>query len=119
MPQTIDSVIGEGGDRISGGQRQRIGIARALYKNPQILVFDEATSALDPVTEEKILGNIRRNFPNVSIVTVTHTYSNLKNCARIYLVGDGKINHKGDFKYLFSKSQQFRELIKNKEENID
>ena len=119
LPQTIDSVIGEGGDRISGGQRQRIGIARALYKNPQILVFDEATSALDPVTEEKILGNIRRNFPNVSIVTVTHTYSNLKNCARIYLVGDGKINHKGDFKYLFSKSQQFRELIKNKEENID
>lgn len=119
LPQTIDSVIGEGGDRISGGQRQRIGIARALYKNPQILVFDEAMSALDPVTEEKILRNIKRNFPNVSIVTVTHTYSNLKNCDKIYLVSDGKIKHKGDFKYLFLKSEQFRELTKNKEENID
>ena len=75
----LKTKIGELGVRLSGGQRQRIGIARAIYSNPQILVFDESTSAIDIKTEEKIINNIN-SLPNKTVIIISHRLSTLQKC---------------------------------------
>ncbi|KJE37150.1 hypothetical protein UF64_00220 [Thalassospira sp. HJ] len=87
-----DKNVGEGGAKLSGGQKQRIGIARALYKNPKLLVLDEATSGLDPNTEKLVLDSISKFSENLTIVMITHRYSNLEMCNEVYEMFDGKIN---------------------------
>jgi ABC-type multidrug transport system fused ATPase/permease subunit len=86
LPQGIHTHIGEQGSKISGGQRQRIGIARALYKSADILLFDEATSSLDDQTEENINNAIRRlseQNKSLTIVIIAHRESSLEYCDRI------------------------------------
>ena len=85
LPDGLDTPIGELGSRLSGGQRQRIGIARALYKGADILLFDEATSSLDSHTEENINNAIRRLSSNnsLTIVVIAHRESSLEYCNRI------------------------------------
>ena len=79
----FDTVVGERGVRLSGGQIQRIGIARALFKNAEVLVLDEATSALDPATESQILKNIASIYTNITIIFVSHKPHTLSFCDRI------------------------------------
>ncbi len=83
--------IGDAGSKISGGQRQRIGIARALYKKPKLLVLDEATSGLDPNTEKRLLSAISELSDDLSILMVTHRYSNLKICDVVFEMRGGKL----------------------------
>ena len=83
--------IGDAGSKISGGQRQRIGIARALYKKPKLLVLDEATSGLDPNTEKRLLSAIAELSDDLSILMVTHRYSNLKICDVVFEMRVGKL----------------------------
>lgn len=86
LPDGLDSSIGEAGCRVSGGERQRIGIARALYKRPDILFFDEATSSLDRTTEQSINSSIEelsRNNRNITIVAIAHRETSLEYCDRI------------------------------------
>ena len=87
--------IGEGGVKLSGGQRQRLGIARALYSNPQIILFDEATSALDTDTESKLMEAIEALSPSKTVIIITHRLSTIKNCDIIYVLDKGKIIKKG------------------------
>ncbi len=91
LPEQLDAKIGEAGVRISGGQRQRLGIARALYNNPDILVFDEATSALDNETEAAIMESIDNLKGRKTLVIIAHRLSTIENCDVVYRVGDGKI----------------------------
>lgn len=77
LPNGINSMVGEYGSLLSGGQKQRVGIARALYKSPKILILDEALSGLDLSTEEKILDNIILNFPDLTIISITHNNQTL------------------------------------------
>lgn len=91
LPEGLDTAIGERGVRISGGQRQRLGIARALYHNPELLVFDEATSALDNDTETAIMEAVDRLHGNKTLVIIAHRLRTLENCDMIYEVKDGKI----------------------------
>jgi ATP-binding cassette subfamily B protein len=88
----FETIVGERGIQLSGGQRQRIGIARALYKKTEILIFDEATSALDNQTERKIINSLR--YDNYTIIMVAHRLSSLKNCEEIYFLKDGYIKRK-------------------------
>ena len=85
------STVGERGIKISGGQLQRIAIARALYKNPDILIFDEATSALDSETEKKVMRNILRDYKGSTLIMVAHRLTTLNNCDRLITFKDGRI----------------------------
>lgn len=92
LPEQLDACIGERGVRISGGQRQRLGIARALYHDPELLVFDEATSALDNDTETAIMEAIDTLHGQKTMVIIAHRLRTIENCDIIYEVKDGKIS---------------------------
>jgi len=87
----IEKKIGERGIKLSGGQIQRIGIARALYKNPKILIFDEATSALDKTTEDEIIDSIYSLSKDITIFIISHRTAILKRCDQVYEVFNKKI----------------------------
>ena len=91
LPKGLDTEIGERGVRLSGGQRQRIGIARALYRNPGVLVFDEATSALDNDTENAIMESINRLQGNKTMIIIAHRLTTIEKCDHIYRVENGNI----------------------------
>ena len=91
LPEGLDTTIGERGVRLSGGQRQRIGIARALFTNPEVLVFDEATSALDNETEEAIMQSINALHGKKTMIIIAHRLSTIEGCDTVYRAGDGKI----------------------------
>ena len=91
LPDGLDAQIGERGVRISGGQRQRLGIARALYHDPELLIFDEATSALDNDTETAIMEAIDTLHGQKTMVIIAHWLRTIENCDMIYEVRDGKI----------------------------
>ncbi|MFI3213750.1 MAG: ABC transporter ATP-binding protein [Eubacteriales bacterium] len=91
LPEGLDTTIGDRGIRISGGQRQRIGIARALYHNPEILVFDEATSALDNDTERAVMEAVNNFHGKKTMVIIAHRLNTIANCDYIYKVEDQKI----------------------------
>lgn len=91
LPQGIDTPVGECGCRLSGGQRQRIGIARALYRRADVLVFDEATSELDPVTEREVTQSIDRiaaERPGLTLLIIAHRENSLEGCDRIITIGE-------------------------------
>ena len=92
QPEGLKSQIGERGVRISGGQRQRLGIARALYHDPELLIFDEATSALDNDTETAIMEAVDKLHGQKTLVIIAHRLRTIENCDIIYEVKEGKIN---------------------------
>ena len=89
-----NTIIGERGSKFSGGQQQRIGIARALYKNPEILILDEATSALDEKSEREILNTVRNLKKKLTIIIVSHKKSVLDFSDKIYEFKNGKLSQK-------------------------
>ena len=91
LPEGLDTQIGERGIRLSGGQRQRIGIARALYTDPELLIFDEATSALDNETESAIMESINALHGKKTMVIIAHRLTTIEGCDMVYRVENGKI----------------------------
>ena len=86
LPDGLDAVLGEGGGKLSGGQKQRIGIARALYKEADVLFLDEATSALDNRTEKEVnetLLDLKKSYQGLTILSIAHRESSLTYCDRI------------------------------------
>ena len=105
-PQGYESYVGERGIRLSGGQRQRLGIARALYKQAQVLVFDEATSALDTETENIVMQSIQGLSRNLTIVMIAHRLSTVKRCDRIIQLSNGKVVLQGTPEHVLGKINQ-------------
>jgi ABC-type bacteriocin/lantibiotic exporter with double-glycine peptidase domain len=97
LPEGLDTMMGERGTRLSGGQRQRVGIARALYRDPELIVFDEATSALDSESEDNITNTIYSLRKKKSFIIVAHRLSTLKNCDLVYKFKDGSVEMSGSF----------------------
>lgn len=97
LPQGINSLVGERGNKISGGQRQRIGIARALFTNPQLLVLDEATSSLDGITEHDITNSILSMRGDVTVIIIAHRLSTVVNSDLVVYLDNGKILASGKF----------------------
>jgi ATP-binding cassette, subfamily B, bacterial PglK len=100
LPSQLDTFIGENGIRISGGQRQRLGLARALYHDPEVMVFDEATSALDVETEKRITGEIMKLSGKRTVIIVAHRISTIKECDVIYYMKGGEIVNFGTYNEL-------------------
>ena len=96
LPNKLDTEVGERGIRLSGGQRQRIGIARAIYKDPNIILFDEATSNLDSVNEQEIIKSIVGLKKFKTLNCISHKLSNLKNMDKIIIFKDGMIDKAGN-----------------------
>lgn len=94
------AVVGENGVRLSGGQRQRLGIARALYRNPEVLVFDEATSALDTGTEQEVIDTLGELARDLTILMIAHRTTTLRDCDRIYRLDGGRIVWTGSYEDL-------------------
>lgn len=103
LSEKYDTVIGERGIRLSGGQRQRIGIARALYRNPSVLVMDEATSALDNQTELDVMQAIDGLSGKKTIILIAHRLTTLRRCDEIFLIDHGTIQKRGTYSELFPK----------------
>lgn len=110
LPRGYDTVVGERGVRISGGQRQRIGIARALYHDPEVIVFDEATSSLDGVTEGIVLEAVAELARSRTILMIAHRLSTVRGCDRIFLLSAGEVIDAGRYEELFESSPDFRAL---------
>lgn len=100
LPNGLNTRVGERGVQLSGGQRQRIGIARALYKEADVLVLDEATSALDVETESRVMASINELNPNLIILMIAHRLGTLNTCTRIIEISSGEALEKSatDFK---------------------
>lgn len=103
-PKKYQTYVGERGMRLSGGQRQRIGIARALYKQADVIIFDEATSALDSETEHAVMQAIKGLNENLTILIIAHRITTLKDCIQIVELGNGKIMSCGAYRDIASQA---------------
>ena len=112
LPQGYDTVIGERGVRLSGGQRQRLSIARAILKNPPILILDEATSALDNESERLVQQALERLMEQRTVFVVAHRLSTVRKANRILVLDQGKIVEEGTHDQLLSSSGHYQKLYK-------
>jgi ATP-binding cassette, subfamily B, bacterial PglK len=110
LPESLDTMLGEHGIRLSGGERQRIGIARALYHDPDVLVFDEATSALDNVTEAEVTRAIENLYGEKTMLVIAHRLSTVRNCDRLVFLEDGRVKATGSYEQLASEEPAFARM---------
>lgn len=110
LPGGLDARVGERGVRLSGGERQRIAIARALYRDPAVLVFDEATSALDHQTEREIADAIDALRGERTVVVIAHRMATVRTCDRLIVLDGGRVVAQGSFDALIASSDLFRSL---------
>lgn len=110
LPDGLDTKVGEHGAKLSGGQRQRISIARAIIRNPRVIIFDEATSALDSVTESEIQKAIENLTENRTTFIVAHRLSTIKNADKIAVMDNGRCVEYGTYDELMAKKGHFYKL---------
>jgi ATP-binding cassette subfamily B protein len=103
LGEQYNTEVGERGVQLSGGQRQRIGIARALYKEADLIVFDEATSALDNDTERAVMEAIDNLGDEITVIIVAHRLTTLKNCTQVIELEDGQIGRSGSYKHMIGQ----------------
>lgn len=113
LPLKYDTVIGNGGLELSGGQKQRVLIARALYKNPDYLIFDEATSSLDAENEAKIMSNLYDFFHDKSMLIIAHRLSTVVRANKILFMENGTIIEEGTHNELCQNKGLYYKLVKN------
>jgi ATP-binding cassette subfamily B protein len=113
LPNGFNTILGDEGVGLSQGQKQRIFIARAIYKNPQFILFDEATNALDSNNERAIVENIQNYFLGKTVVIVAHRLSTVKNADKIVVMKDGCIVEVGTHSLLLKLKGHYFELVKN------
>ena len=112
LPDGLDTMVGEHGAKLSGGQRQRISIARAIIRDPQVIIFDEATSALDSVTEKEIQKAIENLTEDRTTFIVAHRLSTIRNADKIAVMANGRCVEYGTYKELMERKGEFYKLKK-------
>lgn len=106
LPDGYETLVGERGVRLSGGQRQRIGLARALYKDADVLVLDEATSALDDATESAVMTAVEQLGSELTVIMIAHRLTTLRACDLIVEMVSGRVEWKGEYSGLITRQQQ-------------
>ena len=122
LEKGFETLIGERGITLSGGQKQRVSIARAIVKQPQILIFDDCLSAVDTRTEEEILNHLGRNMKGKTSIIIAHRISTIKNADKILVLDNGEIIEQGNHQYLMQQKGTYFELYEKQlleeEENV-
>ena len=114
----FETNIGDRGCKLSGGQRQRLSIARAILKNPPILIFDEATSNIDVESEESIWEAIYELSKNKTILVISHRLANVKDAKKIYVMNKGHLVESGSHDELMSKEKYYYDMV-NKQNELE
>jgi ATP-binding cassette subfamily B protein len=112
FPDKFETVVGERGITLSGGQKQRVSIARAIIKEPKILIFDDCLSAVDTETEEEILNNLKRNMEGKTSIIISHRVSSVKNSDMIIVLDNGTVAEQGTHRELLDKQGAYHNLYK-------
>lgn len=116
LPEGFNANVGENGSLLSGGQRQRLAIARALYKDPEILILDEATSSLDSVSEKYVQQTIaKQREKGKTIIVIAHRLSTVRNADQIFVLAEGKLQEQGKFEQLVAAKGEFFRLWQNQQ----
>ena len=113
LPDGYETLVGNKGMSLSGGQRQRIAVARAMIRNPEILIFDEATNALDSISEEAVQNAINEISKEHTVIIIAHRLSTISNADKIIVLEDGQIVEEGKHKELMQKRGTYWELYEN------
>jgi len=111
FPNQYETMVGERGVTLSGGQKQRISIARALLKNPEILILDDAFSAVDTKTEEQVIANLKDLRKGKTTIFIAHRISTIKNTDQIIFIEEGKVLAKGTHEELLNSCEMYRNLV--------
>jgi ATP-binding cassette subfamily B protein len=122
FPDQYQTILGERGITLSGGQKQRVSIARALIRNPQLLILDDCLSAVDTQTEDEILGHLKVVMKNKTSLIISHRLSSVKLANRIIVLEHGKIAEEGTHEQLMEKGgiyfQMYQKQIADKQTNV-
>ena len=110
LPQKLDTVVSERGTSLSGGQKQRIMLARALALNPKILLLDDFTARVDSSTERKILDNVHRNYPGITLLSVTQKIASVEHYEQIILLMEGEVLATGTHQHLMETSPEYVQI---------
>lgn len=111
LDEKYETFIGDGGNKLSGGEKQRLSIARAIYKNPEILILDEATSSLDTKSEKAVQEALNRLMKNRTSLVIAHRLSTIQNADKIIVLDNGKIVEMGSHKELVAKNSFYKKFI--------
>ncbi|MFN8575247.1 MAG: ABC transporter ATP-binding protein [Candidatus Sericytochromatia bacterium] len=110
LPQKLDTLISERGTSLSGGQKQRLMLARVLVLNPLVLFLDDFTARVDYITEKKILENLKTNYPNITLISITQNIEPIKNYDQIILLMEGELIDKGKHEDLIKRSIEYIQI---------
>ena len=111
MPEGIDTVIGENGERLSGGERQRLSIARAILKDAPVILLDEATASLDVENESLIQEALSELIKQKTVIIIAHRMRTIRSVDKIVLLNEGKVGAVGNDKELYEKSEMYRNMV--------
>ncbi len=111
LPQGIDTIIGDAGNKLSGGQKQRLAIARAVLKNPPVMILDEATSALDTESEKLVQDALQKMMQNRTSLVIAHRLSTIKSADEIIVLNKGEIVERGTHKEMMAREGMYKKLI--------
>jgi ATP-binding cassette subfamily B protein len=119
LPQGLDTIVSERGSSLSGGQKQRIMLARALAINPKILLLDDFTARVDSLTEQKILENVKQNYPAITLVSITQKINPIKDYDQIIVIMEGELIASGQHPYLMQHCPEYVQIYHSQKSTMD